>query len=267
VRQTFEYVGSDEDASGGWRLAEVKSGTRVKPEYLHDLAIQAYVIAGSGLTVEEMQLVHVDTSYVRGENGVDWHAYFEREDVTGEVRELLPSVPERVGEMHTILAMPAAPEIRPSGHCFSPFPCEFWDRCTADKPTDWVFHLPRLKAGMFAQLDADGVESIRDISPDFPLTPGQRRVVDAVVSGQEFVSDELPEALSGLGPPVSYLDFETFSPALPVYQGTHPYQRIPFQGSMHRDRGPTISRRPSVLAATAIIAATETMRPPSRTFR
>src|SRR5271156_3655880 len=30
---------------------------------------------------------------------------------------------------------------------------------------------------------------------------------------------------------------------------------------------PTISRRPSVLAATAIIAATETMRPPSRTFR
>src|SRR5262245_50614795 len=30
---------------------------------------------------------------------------------------------------------------------------------------------------------------------------------------------------------------------------------------------PTISRRPSVLAATAIIAATETMRPPSRCFR
>jgi len=30
---------------------------------------------------------------------------------------------------------------------------------------------------------------------------------------------------------------------------------------------PTISRRPSVSTATAIIAATETMRPPSRTFR
>src|ERR1700693_1273119 len=30
---------------------------------------------------------------------------------------------------------------------------------------------------------------------------------------------------------------------------------------------PTISRPPSVVAATAIIAATETMRPPSRTFR
>jgi hypothetical protein len=30
---------------------------------------------------------------------------------------------------------------------------------------------------------------------------------------------------------------------------------------------PTISRRPSVLTATAIIAATETIRPAARTFR
>jgi predicted RecB family nuclease len=223
--------------TGGWRLGEVKSSTRVKPEHLHDLAIQAYVIAGSGLAVEEMQLVHVDTRYVRDENGIDWHAYFEREDVTAEVRDLLPSVPERVGEMHAILVMPTAPEIRPSGHCFSPFPCEFWDRCTADKPTDWIINLPRLKTAMFAELDANGVESMRDIPPDFALTPGQRRVVEAVVSGREFISDELPEALTALGPPASYLDFETFSPAFPLYVGTRPYQRIPFQWSLHRDDG------------------------------
>lgn len=223
--------------SGAWRLAEVKSTTRLKAEHLHDLAIQAYVIAGSGLTVDEMQLVHIDTSYVLGESGIDWQGYFEREDVTAEVRDLLPSVPERVAQMHAILAMPASPKIRPSGHCFSPFPCEFWDRCTADKPTDWIINLPRLKTAMFAELDANGVESMRDIPLDFPLTPGQRRVVDAVVSGLEFISDELPEVLAPLGPPVSYLDFETFSPALPLYVGTRPYQRIPFQWSLHHDDG------------------------------
>jgi predicted RecB family nuclease len=223
--------------SGGWRLAEVKSTTRVKPEHLHDLAIQAYVITGSGLVVEEMQLVHVDTSYVRGETAIDWPAYFARKNVTAEARDLLPSVPERVAEMHAILAMPVAPEIRPSGHCFSPYPCEFWDRCTADKPADWIINLPRLKAAMFAELDANGVESMRDIPPDFPLTSGQRRVVDAVVSGLEFISDELSEALTALGPPASYLDFETFSPAIPLYVGTRPYQRIPFQWSLHHDDG------------------------------
>ena len=143
---------------GEWRLAEVKSTTKVKPEHLHDLAIQAYVIAGSGLTVEEMQLVHVDPNYVRGESGIDWRAYFAREDVTAEVRELLPSAPERVAEMHVILGLPAAPAVRPSGHCFSPYACEFWTRCTAAKPPDWVFHLPRLAAAAFAELDANGVE-------------------------------------------------------------------------------------------------------------
>ena len=33
------------------------------------------------------------------------------------------------------------------------------------------------------------------------------------------------------------MDFETFSPAIPTYAGTSPYQRIPFQWSIHHDDG------------------------------
>lgn len=112
--------------SGGWRLSEAKSTTRVKPEHLHDLAVQAYVIAGSGFPVEQMELIHVDTRYVRGENGIDWQAYFKREDVTPDASALLPSVPNRIAAMHAILSMPTAPLVCPSGHCFAPFQCEFW---------------------------------------------------------------------------------------------------------------------------------------------
>jgi hypothetical protein len=222
--------------SSAWRLAEVKSTTRVKPEHLDDLAIQAYVIAGCGIALEQMQLIHVDTSYVR-ENEIDWHAYFKPEDLTDEVRNLLPSVPERVSEMHAVLGMPMAPEIRPNGHCFSPFECEFWNRCTAKKPADWVFYLPRLHAAMFAEFEAKGIESMQDIPPDFPLTVGQRRVVEAVQSGQAHISQQLQVALAPLGPPAVYLDFESFSPAMPIYGGTRPYQRIPFQWSIHYDDG------------------------------
>jgi len=185
---------------GAWRLSEVKSSTRVKPEHLHDLSIQAYVIMGCGITLEQMQLVHVDTTYVRGENGIDWRAYFKRADVTGEVRALLPSVPDRVSNMHAVLVLPAAPEIRPSGHCFSPFECEFWSRCTVDKPRDWIFYLPHLKPAVFAELDAQGIESMREVPSDFPLTAGQQRVVEAVLSGREYVSHQLHEALAQLGP-------------------------------------------------------------------
>jgi hypothetical protein len=40
-----------------------------------------------------------------------------------------------------------------------------------------------------------------------------------------------------VAPPTSYLDFETFSPAIPIYANTRPYQRIPFQWSLHHNDG------------------------------
>lgn len=33
--------------------------------------------------------------------------------------------------------------------------------------------------------------------------------------------------------PLYFLDFETFNPAIPPFSGTRPYQKIPFQFSLH----------------------------------
>jgi hypothetical protein len=52
-------------------------------------------------------------------------------------------------------------------------------------------------------------------------------------SGVAFVSSSLSGLLAGFGPPAFYLDFEAFAPAVPLYLGTHPYETIPFQWSMH----------------------------------
>jgi predicted RecB family nuclease len=222
---------------GGWRLAEVKSTPRVKPEHLHDLAIQAYVIAGSGVVVDECQLIHIDRDYVRGANGIDWRAYFERADVTSDVRALLPAVPDRIAGMHAVLNAPGAPDVRPDRHCFTPFPCEFWGRCTVGKPTDWILRLPHLKAKDFAELDALGIDAMRDIPPDFPLSRLQRRIVDAARSGREWIAPDIDAAIAALGPPAACLDFETFAPAIPLYPGTRPYQRLPVLWSLHYDDG------------------------------
>ena len=35
------------------------------------------------------------------------------------------------------------------------------------------------------------------------------------------------------GPPTCYLDFEAMMPPIPLYEGTRPYQTIPFQWSLH----------------------------------
>ena len=221
---------------GRWRVNEVKSSTRIKDEHLDDLAVQVYVIVGNGLELADAYLIFTNDKYVRGEE-VDWNALFHRQDVTEDVIHLLPKIPERIAEMHKVLCSTEAPEIRPSHHCFQPYECEFWHRCTAEKPKDWVFHLPRVSPSELQQLDDLGVVSMRDIPNNFALKPKQQRVVDVAKSGSVYRSAELVKTLPLLAPPVSYLDFETFSPAIPVYGNTRPYQRVPFQWSWHYNDG------------------------------
>jgi hypothetical protein len=221
---------------GRWRLNEVKSSTRVRDEHLDDLALQTYVIAGNGLELADAYLVHINDKYVRTE-GIDWNALFCREDVTEDVIPLLPEMPERIANMHKALCSTEAPEVRPSRHCFQPHDCEFWQRCTSHKPKYWVFYIPRISPADFDELESFAVVSMRDVPTNFPLTPKQKRVVDAAKSGKVYRSPELVKLLSILAPLTSFLDFETLSPAIPVYPDTRPYQRIPFQWSWHHNDG------------------------------
>jgi predicted RecB family nuclease len=219
-------------ADGRWRLNEAKSSTRIKNEHLEDIALQAYVIVGAGLELVDAHLVYISVEYIRDEE-IDWNGLFCREDVTERLVRFLPEMPERIAEMHEVLCSHTAPEIRPSRHCFQPHDCEFWKYCTANKPSDWVFHIPRLSSSDFDELESFDAISMRDVPHNFPLNARQKRVVDAAKSGKVYRSPELAKSLPILAPPVSYLDFETFSPAIPMYVGTRPYERIPFQWSLH----------------------------------
>ena len=48
-----------------------------------------------------------------------------------------------------------------------------------------------------------------------------------------FVGQELGPALGEIRFPAAFLDFESVNPAIPLYEGTRPYQAVPFQWSMH----------------------------------
>jgi hypothetical protein len=221
---------------GRWRLNEVKSSTRIKDEHLEDVALQAYVIAGNDLELSDAYLAYINDKYIRDKE-VDWNTLFCREDVTDDLIPLLPDVPERIANMHKVLCSTEAPEVTPSRHCFQPHDCEFWKRCTAEKPKDWVFYIPRLSSADFDKLEGSDVVSMRDVPNNLSLTPKQQRVVDVAKSGKAYRSAELAKLLPILAPPASYLDFETFSPAIPIYACTRPYQRIPFQWSWHHNDG------------------------------
>jgi hypothetical protein len=52
-------------------------------------------------------------------------------------------------------------------------------------------------------------------------------------SRPEIAHDAIETFISSVDYPVYYLDFETSQPAIPKFDGTRPYQQIPFQYSLH----------------------------------
>jgi predicted RecB family nuclease len=217
---------------GGWGIREVKSSSGVKDDYIHDLAVQVYVLSGCGLDLRSIELIHIDTSYVRGSGGIDWASFFARKDLSKAVKELLPEIPGQTAKLFGILARQTHPDIPPGKHC--PDYCPFWERCTAGKPEDWVLTLPRITEGQLEKLAALGIESIRSIPDGFELNEKQARVRQVLKAGKPWLSPDLAKALRTFGPPADYLDFETVGPAIPLYEGTRPFQALPFQWSLHR---------------------------------
>lgn len=218
---------------GAWGLREVKSSSGLKDHYLDDIALQAHVLRGAGIAVSSIELLHVNTAYVRGPDGICWTEFFARMDVGGAVAARLIDLPDHLPAMRGYLTMTEVPDVEPGKQCDSPYTCEFKDRCTADKPADWIAWLPRLSAARANELKALGVEAISAIPADFPLSWKQAIIRDATASGQPFVAPDLARVLHGYGPPACYLDFEAMMPPIPLYEGTRPYQTIPFQWSLH----------------------------------
>jgi predicted RecB family nuclease len=222
-------------SDGRWRLCEVKSASRVKARYIDDAAVQAFVMEQSGIKLASVELVHVNTSYVYAGDSINWQQYFKRSEITDQVAAAKPDIEATVHQQMELLNHSQEPAIKPGPHC--PADCNYWDHCTANKPADWIFNLPRLSQKKFDALQSAGIERIANIPDDFNLTAHQDRMRDVIANRKPYISNQLASDIAVLEGPVAYLDFEAMNPAIPIYSGTRPYQRTPFQWSLHRDDG------------------------------
>jgi hypothetical protein len=231
VRIRVDVLERSED--GAWNLVEVKSSTSVKEVYYPDVAVQYYVLEGSGLKISRAGILHINNQYVYDGLNLDLESLFSFGDLTDEIIAMQPEIPGQLEELRGMLAAKSAPEIRPSRHCHKPYDCEFWDHCTKDMPEFWVYDISGIGQNKLDELADMGIKAIGDIPTSFPLIQIQDRIRASVANKQEFISDQLEAELNDVEYPVHFLDFETIGPTIPRYAGTRPYQTIPFQWSDH----------------------------------
>ena len=223
---------------GGWRLVEVKSTTQLKDVLVQDVAVQLWVLRGLGLDVREAAVLTLNRDYVYDGVRLDVHALFKPRPVLDEAAALLEGIGEEAREMRAMVTRSEAPVVATGKHCTSPYPCPYYAHCTHGlaHPGHGIGELPGLRDQRRADLEAAGIDEIKDIPDSFPLNDLQRTVRTAVRQGRIQMRGNLRNALARIKPPVRHLDFETISPAIPRFAGTRPYDAIPFLFSVHTEQ-------------------------------
>jgi len=219
--------------NGKWHIYEVKSSTEVKEVNIYDAAFQHYVLSSLGLKIGDVSIIHINNQYVR-EGDIDIRQLFNIESVYDRVLENQALVKNILLQEVNALQKNEIPDIDIGPHCTDPYDCNFRGHCWKNVPEYSIFNIANMGKKKMFELYQTNVLNTTDVPEDFPLSDNQLIQVQADKSGKTIIDKTgIKEFLDGLKYPLYFLDFETFNPAIPLYDHSKPYQQIVFQYSLH----------------------------------
>jgi hypothetical protein len=215
-----------------WDIIEVKSSTSVKDVNIHDVSFQKLCWESSGVKIKNCFLACINNQYVKNGDIIP-EQLFAIHDITEEVATASVELETRIQGMLDIIDSPACPAMDIGSYCNDPYECLMQPECWTRLPEHSVFTLYYGGKKCY-ELYASGILTVSDIPAGFKLNDKQRIQCSCVASGKPYIDKEaIREFIDSLEHPLYYLDFETFSTAVPIFDGTRPYQNIPFQYSLH----------------------------------
>ena len=220
----------------GWAIYEVKSGTHEeKPVYRADIAYQKHVLERCGITVTGTYLICLDRDYVR-DGDLDLDRLFKVVDVAEELAGEEAAVQANIELAARILSSADEPDVGIAESCHDPYDCAYWHYCARNLPKPSVFDLYRMPFKKKVAYHRRGMNSFDDLIGDPNITNDKqlRQIEHGLADLPDYVdASNIADFLSQLGFPLYFLDFETMQPAIPRYDGTRPYDQVPFQYSLH----------------------------------
>ena len=218
-----------------FNLYEIKSSTKSKPEHHYDLAFQVVVLEAAGLRVNKIAVVHVNNKYVR-DGAVNPIEISAETDVTKAVRNKIEGTKESIERALSVVDMPDIPDPSPRHVKLGALGEWMGIYKALGKKIDKysIYNLVAPGTKNLGELEDLGIEMIKDIPDDFKLTAKQQAQVRATKKDKQIIDKEkIKDFLGSLTYPLYFLDYETAMGTVPIYDGTRPYQQIPFQYSLH----------------------------------
>ncbi len=219
----------------GYAIYEVKSSTHASHIYAVDVSYQKYVLEHCGVNVTGTYLIHVNSDYVR-EASLDISKLFKIVDISAEVNDEYQNVPSLLKRAEQIYSLKDEPLKDIGLHCRDPYECAFWEYCTGHLPTPNVFDLYRITFEAALKYYYDGKVDFKQLLYDTNIK-SEKWIIQMLHATEEkppFIYKEgIRDFVNTLSYPIYFLDFETMQQVVPEYEGTRPYQQIPFQYSLH----------------------------------
>jgi hypothetical protein len=224
-----------------WDVLEVKSSGGHEDEkkdaeevdtYLWDMAQQKVVFEAAGYTIGNTSLVLLNKDYIRT-GDLNLSRLFAIHSYNDEINERLEKVKRQLVEFQAVVKCKTVPTTAIDTQCFKPYDCPFMEHCWKDVPEYSVFNLKLIRKTKAFGFYHSGITDPNDVALK-DLSEFQKLQVEVKRTGKSHIEkDNIKEFLNGLEYPLRHFDFETIMPAVPLFEGTHPFHRIPFQYSVH----------------------------------
>lgn len=214
-----------------WDIYEIKSTNEVKKQHEYDATFQ-YLVFKEKFDIGTVNILHLNKEYIR--NGdIDLAKLFQVTDLTADVKALEEEV---ITLRNKALYAAQADDINSIDKCIKPKECPCLSICHPNLPEYSIYDINYFSRSVkkVRTLIEKGIESVYDVPKDFPLSEMQRFQVD-VAQGREVVvnKEKIQVDLKGITYPLYFIDYESYNPAIPMYDGYKPFDQMPFQWSLH----------------------------------
>lgn len=224
-----------------WNLYEIKGTNSLKEggtdhNHIDDLTFQASILKRAGITVGRYFLVHLNKDYVR-QGELDIKNLFLIEELTEIVAAGLPIIEEKMKTAKEYLNN----KKEPAGGCECIYNgrskhCTTFKYSNPEVPAYSIHDISRIGASKkkLEALVESRIYDMTDVPEDMEFSDVQMNQIISYRKQKSMIDIEgISDEIKDLKFPLYFFDYETYAPAVPVFDGYRPYQRIPFQFSLH----------------------------------
>jgi hypothetical protein len=225
------------DKNKKWDIYEIKSTNDIKPIHKKDLTFQ-YLVLSKHYDIDKCFVLHLNKEYERRAE-LSLKDLFTCTDITEDVHKLVEVVNMERFEALEIVKNPKQEEIEA---CMKPKKCPCIELCHPELPPYSIYEIARITASKekVRYIETNYSKSILDVPSDatlgkkYSLSVIQRKQVDVAISGTPIIDiPDVTSSLECLKYPLYFIDYESFNPAIPMYEKYKPYDQMPFQYSLH----------------------------------